>query len=245
MAAKERNTNPVPGDLINLRLIAYNSNNYANVQSIQQVDIYFLDPTGQTCDDDCTKTLIQTLPGSQVITDDVGNYHLPLQTTVPQYVVGNYLDQWTLIFNANDTPSTIQNHFQLYTNLWYTSTTPAVYGFGFNFQPNRIRQGSIKWLIIQIVPNVPRATDLERYYTNLAIAADLKITIQQACGPCLPTEQDLRTIVDAAPVTIRDKVFGFYQLDTTQLDCGIYDVWFELDYAGSIDISPKYQLQVF
>jgi hypothetical protein len=50
-------------------------------------------------------------------------------------------------------------------------------------------------------------------------------------------------------VTVRDKVFGFYKLDTTEdgldLDCGVYDVWFTLSYAGSVEISPKMQFQIF
>lgn len=65
------------------------------------------------------------------------------------------------------------------------------------------------------------------------------------CGPCPPNEQDLRVIIDRALVEERDKVFGFYLLDTKDLDCGIYDIWFELNYADTIEISPRQQIQIF
>ena len=44
MAVKDRMQNPTCGDTIRLRLLTYNSNNRRDVQSIEKVEIYFLDP---------------------------------------------------------------------------------------------------------------------------------------------------------------------------------------------------------
>jgi len=245
MAIKERNQDPVIGDTINLRFISWNGNNFANVSEITKVETYFLDPVGEACATSCDKTLKETFLAASITNGSVGNYLLPLPVASPTYVIGQYQDEWHIIFAENDPVSIITQRFQIFPNLWFTASIPAVYSFDFRFQPNRIRQGSRKHLIIQIIPNVPRATDLERYYTNLAISSDIKISIEQNCGPCAPAEQDLRLIVDKELVTIRDKVFAFYQLDTADLDCGIYHVWFEIEFLGNIDVSPKMQFQIF
>lgn len=247
--AKERNQNPTVGDTINLRMVTMNSNMPRDVTSIDSLEIYRLDPL--TCSDTNTdgRILVQTVDTSSIVQESTGQYLLALTTSSPQYVIGKYLDVWEVIFEPGDSPALIENCFELYPDLWYTSTTPAVYGFNFRFQPNRIRKGSIKWLAIKIEPNVPRATDLERYYTNLAIAGTLKISIEQNCGPCPPLDDGNSIIVEDEVVEVRDKVFGYYKLDTTEngldLDCGIYNIWFELSYGGSIDVSPKSQFLIY
>lgn len=245
MATKERSQNVIVGDTILLRFISWNSNNFANVKEIQKVDIYFLDPAEKSCTEPCGKRLVETIDGSDITLEDVGKYLLTLATSTPTYVIGKYSDEWSVVFEDNDEVSVIDNYFNIYPDLWFTSTMPAVYGFDFRFQPNRIRKGSKKYLIIQIVPNVPRATDLERYYVNLAINSGLSVTIEQACGPCTPAEEDLRLIVEEEEVTVRDGVFGYYLLDTTELDCGIYNLTLRLDYLDSVEISPKMQFQIF
>jgi hypothetical protein len=246
--AKERSQNPTPGDIVNLRLVTFNSNNPANVSSIVQVSIYYLDPTQCTESNPDGRTLIETIPGSSVTSTDTGQYLAELTTTIPAYVIGRYLDIWDVVFATNSQISSITNTFQLYSDLWYTSTMPAVYGFDFQFQPNRIRKGSIKWLIIKIIPNVPHATDLERYYTNLAISSNMTITIEKNCGIC-PQPCDSNFIVEDDLVDVRSKCFGYYQIDTTDdgpgFECGLYDVWFTLSYAGSVDVSPRMQMQIF
>jgi hypothetical protein len=99
--------------------------------------------------------------------------------------------------------------------------------------------------MIEISPNVPTAGELRQYYENLAIVSDLKISIEQRCGDCLPSEQDLRLISDKVLVDYREKRFGFYQLDTEEMDCGIYDVWFQLEFGGNRYISDRYNFQVY
>jgi hypothetical protein len=247
MANKTRNQNPVVGDTINLKLISRNSNNLCDLFNIDHVDIVRID-CSPVCDGEkkeIKEVIVQTIPGTSVERCSEGTYDIDLVTSAPEYIIGNYHDVWYVTYKEGDVQVAHRQDFKINPDLWVLSSTPVVYSFDFRFSPNRIRQGSKKWLIIKIVPNVPRATDLQRYYENIAISADLKISIEQNCGQCMPSEQDLRLIVDEEPVTERDKVFSYFQIDTTEWDCGLYNVWFELDFAGNIEISPKQQFQVF
>lgn len=247
MAIKTRFQNPVVGDTLTLKLYARNSNNFADVYNIDHVDIRM-----ESCPVDCAEkhdvtsdVLIETIPGSAIEHYDTGMYDFGLATSAPLYQIGRYHDIWYVQYNQGDVLSAYKQDFQLYPDLWVLSGAPVVYDFSFRFTPNRMRRGSKKWLVIQIIPNVPRATDLKKYYENIAISADLSISIEQACGACIPAEEDLRLVVDDDPVTERDKVFCYYQIDTTDWDCGIYNVWFKLNFAGNLDISPKQQLQIY
>src|ERR1039457_2703620 len=208
---KFRNQNPVIGDLIRLKFYTQNSNLFSDVFNIDHVEIIEEECKDRLRIDKVDKDIlpIETIPASSIIHDDMGIYHIDLQTSSPQYVIKRYHDVWYTQFREGDVLSPVKQDFQIYPDLWITSPTPVVYSFDFHFTPNRIRQGSIKWLIIQIVPNVPRATDLERYYHNLAISSDLIINIEQNCGPCVPQEEDLRMVVENQPVTERDKVFSY------------------------------------
>jgi hypothetical protein len=250
MAEKERNQNPVIGDTVTLRIITFNSHNMASLNSVEKVEIYRLDQSLCSASNPDGRELVETINAADVTLDSTGNYSVSLPITAPTYTISKYLDVWHVTFRDGDVVSQYENKFEIYPDLWYISTIPAVYGFEFQFQPNRIRKGSVKYLTIKIQPNVPRATELERYYTNLAIQSNLKISIEQNCGHCpIPEESDLRMIVEDELVTIRDRIFGFYKLDTSEdgldLDCGIYNVWFTLAYADSIEISPKMQFQVY
>lgn len=245
MANKTRNQNNVVGDTIALKIYTQNSNNFSDVFAIDHIDIVQEKCEDKTCADPEGNRLIETISADDVVRDETGQYHIDLVTSSPTYTIGKYHDIWHVQFREGDEIALIEQDFSIYPDLWITSPTPVVYSFDFRFTPNRIRQGSIKYLIIQIIPNVPRQTDLERYYHNLAISAELEINIEQNCGPCLPQERDLRLIVEDCPVTERDKVFAYYKLDTTDMDCGIYNVWFKLSYAGSVEISAKSQLQIF
>jgi hypothetical protein len=137
------------------------------------------------------------------------------------------------------------NLFQVYPQLWYSSPIPIVHDFQFFFQPNRMRFGENKWIMIEVVPNVPRATDLARYYENIVISSNLNVSIEQACGPCLPAEEDLRLVVDSQPTEFKEKNRAYYRIDTTTLECGIYNIWFTLFFGGNTYISPKNQFQIY
>jgi hypothetical protein len=241
----ERYQNPVPGDTVNLRLFVYNVNSLTDIQSVEQVDIYFLDKGERTSINPDGRRLIESFPGTGVVAVDTGSYLLPMPTNVDQYLIGRYLDVWTLNVTDIDPVHKIEQFFDIIPDLWYTTPIPVVYDFNFKFQPNRLRHGSRQYLVIEVIPNVPRASDLKSYYENLAIVAQISINIEQTCGPCVPQEEDLRLVVDNEPVPIREKRFAYYKLDTTEMDCGIYNVWFRLEFGDNTYISDKNQIQIF
>jgi len=245
MATKERYQNPVVGDTVVLRLFFYNNNNFADVSEIQKVEIYSVSD-GMSIDDVNARTLVQTIEPQDILQTSTGQYYTEIVINDSQYTIGNYVDIWTVNFNSVfEEISPIVNPFTIYPNLWYTTPIPVVYDFNFAFRPSRLRKGSKRYIIIEITPNVPKGTDLQRYYENLAIVGDTKISIEQRSGSCLPKEADLRLIVDKEPVTYREKKFGYYMIDTTDYEIGIYDIWFELDLGENVYISERNQLQIF
>lgn len=245
MATKERYQNPAVGDTVNLRLFTYNSNNLADLQAISKVDIYVLERDNASAANPDGRRLVETIDGTAVTLEDTGTHLLTLPLGQNVYTIGRYLDVWTVSFSTDEPDASVEQCFEVYPNLWYTTPIPIVYDFQFRFQPNKLRQGSKQYIIIEILPNVPTASDLRAYYENLAIVSDLKISIEQKCGDCLPAEQDLRLIVDKELVDYREKRFGFYQFDTEDLDCGIYDIWFQLDFGGNRYISDRHQFQIY
>jgi hypothetical protein len=249
MAIKERNQNPVVGDVLNLRMFTYNSNHRQSVQNVSKVEIYQLDSTCITKDNPEGRRLIGTIesPDIETVSDDFGgHYKVSIGLLDQVYVIGDYIDVWYVQFNENQS-GTVTNEFKIISDLWYASDMPIVYDFSYGFRPNRIRKGERRWLTVEVIPNVPNASDLQRYYTNLAIASPIKIYIEKTCGECVPAEKDLRMVVSGGQVEHRRDSEGYFFLDTVGLnmDCGIYDVWFELDFGESTYISENLQLQVF
>ncbi len=245
MATKERYQNPVVGDQINLRFFTYNSTNLRDVVGVDEVNIFYLDPNELTAENPDGRRLVETIASSGVTFEDVGTHLINIDVVETKYVIGNYLDILSIRVEADEAAQKIENCFEIFPDLWYTTPIPIVFDFDFHFQPSKFRKGSKQFLIIEIVPNVPRGTDLDRYYQNLAIVSDLKISIEQHCGDCLPAEQDLRVVVDEEAVGFREKRFGYYQFDTEDLSCGIYNVTFKLEFGGNVYISDKMPLQIF
>jgi hypothetical protein len=244
--AKERFQNPTCGDDIQLRLLVYNSNNLRSVKSVDKVEIFFCDPDAVTSTNPDGRTLVETFTESDVTLEDVGKYLLTVTLESPNYTIGQYVDSWTLTFEDGECAvATIENHFSVYPDLWFTTPTPPVYDFKLEFRPNRIRKGSKQYLIIRVTPNVPTKADLNKFYENLAIVSDLRVSIKQVCGECMPVEDDLRLIVDRALIDYREKCFGYYFLDTTELECGIYDVWFELCFGENLFVTEANQLEIY
>jgi len=247
MTDKERSQNPVISDDLTLRLFVFNSNNRANVTKVEQVELFFLDPDEKTEANPLGKRLVKTILSEDVTLVEDGQYSVTFEVESNTFTIGNYIDVWTLQTRECDPLVTVDNPFQILPDLWYTTPLPIAYDFSFGFRPNKLRAGSKRYLIIDIMPNVPRATDLERYFTNLCIVTPLKISIEQACVDCMPKEEDLRLMIDREDVEFRKKAQGFYFLDTVDLDmkCGIYNVWFEMEFGKSTYISDKQQLQIF
>ena len=242
MANKERYQNPVVNDNLTLRLNTYN----ANVFSIDKVDIFYIDPNSISEENPTGEVFIQSFNTSEVSTDGVGEYSVSFDLVKEQYVLGRYVDKWTVVLQENDVPSTIENNFKVYPDLWFTSTKPIIYDFNFGFRPNRLRIGSKRFLVIDIEPNVPYESDLMKYYENVIISSDLNIYMKQTHGKNLPCEEDLRMILDGQAVEFRENNKGYYFLDTVELDLqeGIYDIWFKLVLGESEYISDKNQIQI-
>lgn len=245
MTLKYRYQNPTSGDTIRLSFDVYNSNNFADVTLIDKIEIMLLDPTARTETNHDGRTLVAVIDSSSITHVDTGQYYVDLPLTSPSYVIGNYLDIWHVQFRDDEPLGEVEQTFAVYPDLWITSPVPIVYDFQFQFRPSRWRQGEVKHLQCEIIPLVPRQSDLVRYYANLAIAADISLSIEQHCGPCVPCEEDLRLILDEVPMTYKEKGVAFYKWDTTDLDCGIYDIWAKLEFGDNTFISEKQQLQIF
>jgi len=247
MAFRERTQNPVIGDTVKLRLYVYNSNHREDVHEVKQVEIYFLDPDLVSESNPDGRRLIETIPGSQVTHEDEGEYSVTVTLDDTVYTIGDYRDVWELEIEEDHPESHIENRWCVLPDLWYAGPEPILYDFSFGFRPNRIRVGAKQYLTIDVRPNVPTAPDLERYYKALAIATPLKITIEMACGDCIPAERDLRLVVENESVPMRTNGEAYYFLDTAalELDCGLYNVWFEMDFGESKFLSEKLQLQIF
>jgi|LakMenEpi03Aug12_release.lakeMendotaPanAssembly.Ray.scaffolds.fasta_scaffold08082_10 hypothetical protein len=247
MPTKERFQNPNCGDDLNLRLFAFNSNFKSNFYRVEKVEIYFLDPYEKTEDNPTGKRLVETVDGEDVDNPTVGEYLATVNLESPLYTIGKYLDVWYVKFEESEpcTESTVENYFEVIPNLWFTSTSPNIYDFSFYFKPNKVTKGSKRYIIIEVVPNVPKSEDLQRYYDNIAITSGLKIYLSKNCSNCLEEESDLNTTVDGENVSLREKRFGYYFLDTTDIDVGLYDIWFELTYAENIFVSDKNQIQIY
>lgn len=242
---KERYQNPTLGDTVRLRLFVYNANNLADVVSINSLNLYVCDPTAISMENPLGKTLIAEIDPDQVVHESTGTYYADVVLQEPTFTLGKYTDEWTMTVDSSVPSQVVSNEFKVYPQMWYTTPVPVVYDFSFEFQPNRIRKGSSQYLRVRVTPNVPRATDLARYYENLAIVGDIKVSIEQQCGPCVPAEKDLRTIVDEAPVDYKEKCFGYYKLDTEDMDCGVYSVWFTLCIGGNRYLSDSMNLMIF
>lgn len=243
--AKERYQNPTVNEEINLRLFTYNSNNRKDVQEIEKVEIYVLDPMEKAVDNPEGLRLVEIITSSNIVKEETGQYLISITTQDPLYTIGEYRDKWTVRFEDNDLcTATVTNNFRLYPDLWFTTSVPPIYDFSFNFRPNRIRKGTKRYLLIQVTPNVPRGADIQNYYENLAIVSDLRVSLELACGDCVPAEQDLRLIVDRQLVDYREKMYAYYFIDTSNLDVGIYNIWFELTFGENTFISDKNSLQV-
>ena len=241
----ERFQNPCAGDTVNLRLFSYNGNNLSDFYSVEKVEIYFLDPNEITDTNPEGRRLVQTFTSGAITSEETGKYLLTVELEELRYVIGQYVDVWTVKPTETEPEHAVEQTFQVYPSLWYTTSVPVVYNFKIQFQPNRLRKGSKQYIIAEIIPNVPTAGDLRKYYENLAIVSDLKISLEMQCGECLPAESDLRLILDEVSVDYREKRFGYYQLDTTDMDCGIYDIWFRLDFGGNTYISDRNQFQIY
>ena len=69
--------------------------------------------------------------------------------------------------------------------------------------------------------------------------------MQLNCGDCVKTETDLQLVIDEENVDYREKRYGYYKIDTEDMICGIYDIWFKLEFGGNVYISDRYNFQIY
>ena len=244
--SKERFQNPVCGDTVNLRLFTYNSNNKRDIQSIEKVEIYIYDKTEISDTNPSGLRLVKTIDGEDVVREDTGTYLLEVDIESPLFTIGDYQDVWYVNFEDTEcATATVANDFVVYPDLWFTTTSPPFYDFSFRFSPNKIRKGSKRYIVINVIPNVPKGNIITKYYENLAIVSDLKVSIEMSCGKCLPQEKDLRLIVDKETVLYKENGQALYFIDTEDMEEGIYNIWFELTFGENTFISEKDSFQIF
>lgn len=241
----ERRQNPHVNDHINLRMLVFNGNMPANIHSVVKVEIFIYDQYAVTDTNPDGRRLVQTIDGSEVINYQEGSYLLNVHLEADTYVIGKYVDVWTIKPSVDEPELTIEQIFRIYPSIWYTAPTPAVFDFNFGIRPNSLRKGSKQYLGIEIIPNVPNVEELRRYYESMAIEGTLKITIVQVSGHCLPKEEDLRLLVEDEVVLQRDGRFAYYKLDTTDLEIGIYEVSFKLEMGENVYLSERYKIGIY
>lgn len=242
---KTRGQNVRVNDTIRLKLFVYNGSEPSNVESVDKVDIYRLYAVPSTTDNPYGKLLVETIDGSNVTIDTEGEYYVDLTLTSPTYTIDRYSDEWSLRFNADLPVGVSEQLFRVYSDAWFTDSRPVIHDFNFSFTPNKFISGSKKYIEIEVTPKVPHNSDKLKYYQNLVSAGVLYISMEQSCGECVPEEEDLRLVLDKEIITERDFCRGYYQIDTTDLDCGIYHIWFQLDLGTNIYISDKQPFQIF
>lgn len=245
MSAKERFQNPAVGDDLTLRLFSFNSNAPRDFSAVEKVDLYFLDPTEVSESNPDGRVLLKTIQSSNITKDRTGEYSINVNLAADFFVIGSYKDVWTVVMQDGMPSSTIEQWFEVHPNLWFTTPCPLAYDFSFDFRPNKIRKGARRYLIINVTPNVPSAPDLMKYYAALIVSSPIKIYIEMVCGQCMPEETDLRMVVEGDSVVYRERNDAFYQIDTADLDEGIYDVWFEMELGDNIYVSDRQQLQIY
>jgi len=243
MAVKQRGQSIRINDTLQLKLFLYNGSVPTDASEIEKVDIYRLFATEQTNENPNGKLLVETV--CDISHDGDGAYSINTELTSPNYTIGRYSDEWTVTYDETLPSGISEQYFSIQPDAWFADSRPIVYDFEFELLPNKVVSGSKRYLTIDISPSVPKNTDKFNYYRNLVSSSDLYITIEQNCGQCMPEEEDLRKVVDRELVTERDLCLGYYFLDTTDMDCGIYHVWFDLELGPNIYVSEKQPLQVF
>lgn len=243
--ARERFGNPVLDEEVILRLFVFNANKMADLKKVEKIDIYKLDDVPSTPENPDGRRFIKTINPEEITLDSTGTYSTNLLLEEPLFTLGRYIDEWHIQFEDCDTSTVQENFFEIKRDLWFTDVAPIVHDFEFNFQPNRMVKGSKKYITIEAKPIVPRGTDLERYYQNLITVSEILVTIEMKCSDCLPEEKDLRIICEEEPASFRDGCFAYFFVDTTDLDCGLYNVQFTLNMGPNKFVSDKQQFLIF
>lgn len=243
---KERHQNPTCGDTVSLRLFTYNNNDKQNIQLISKIEIYISEDNLISINNPEGLRLVKIIENSEIVNNAVGEYYTQVLLEYPIYTIGKYKDIWHVTFdNSNCNSSKIENNFEILSDIWFTDTDNPIYDFNFSLRPNKIKKGTKRYLIINVIPNIKQGHSILPYYENLALSSDLKVSIEIECGKCMPQEQDLRLIVDQELVKYKEKNSAYYFIDTEDYKEGIYNIWFELSFQNNVFISDKLTFEIF
>ena len=115
MSTLERYQNCVIGSTVNLRFFTYNSNNRQDLYEVQKVEIWYLDPEEVTETNTDGRRLIETI--TTITNPEVGEYLISVDLTDGEYVIGNYLDIWYVVFEDGEDPVEETKQFEIYPDL--------------------------------------------------------------------------------------------------------------------------------
>lgn len=246
---KERFQNPNCGDQIRLRLFSFNSNQKKNVFSIEKVEIIYLDENEKTEQNPTGEVLYKTINQNLIQNPSEGEYYIEFtineNDSGDPFIIGKYIDRWYIQFENNETctKNQINNFFEVYPSIWFTSSGPNIYDFDFKFKPNKITKGSKRYIVAEIRPITPAIDSIKQYYNSIAITGNLKINIQKSCSNCPEEENEL--IIEDQLIEFREQNLGYYLLDTEEMEEGTYDIWFRLEHGELVYISEKNQLSIY
>ena len=250
--AKERFQSVTLNEEINLDFYSYQNNSLIDVESIQKIEIYFLDPSQVSKTNPQGRRIKQVIQPGSITNIATGHYRTTIALDDSLFEVGNYIDVWYVKFNDYDPKYIkIENQFVVSTDLRETWDKPFVYDITFAFNPKKIMLGSKKYLKIQFYPTIPIEKDiLDRFYFNLKTTQNLYIRIEQIEGCGYDSgfrEMNIKTEPEWDEVEVRGDNEAYYLLDTTEngeYPLGIYTVQFKILLDGQEILSPKFYLQV-
>lgn len=254
---RERYQRPVLGDTVKLKILVYSSNQKANAHQVLGVTIFYLDIDQRSEGNPDGRIEVAAVLPANISNDAPGEYSVDLELNQVDFRIGDYVDRWEFLFeDADNYPGIIENDFTVYRDLWYTSPKPLIYELGFNLSPNKIVQGTRKYLRVDLDVYAPDASTREAYYYSLATMADVHISIVQDEGEGYdPQVPGNNTIVNWSPVQFREDNSGYYLLDTSvdprpqmngaAMPNGIYLVQFRAGLGETLHLSPRFHLQIY
>jgi len=260
MATVERYQSAVLGDTINLDFYAYNNNALVDINEIQRVEIYFLDPNSITEDNTDGRTIKAIVLPANITTVGTGHYRVVLELSDSLFEVGNFIDVWRIKYNSYDDFFPTENQFKVSSDLRETHDRPFIYDCDFSFSPKKITKGSKQYLKIGFRPTVH--TDIgtgviqqelfDRFYYNLKRTGGLYIRIELMEGCGYNSEfplANVKTDPEWTAVDIRGDNEAYYLLDVTEnqsdYDLGVYYIQFKATIQGQEIISRKFFLQIY
>jgi hypothetical protein len=258
---KYRYQSIVFGNTVYLDLYNYNNNQPMNLFDIQQVEVYFLDPTSVSPHNPDGRIIKTIVSPSGIENVEEGHYRVQVQLDPDLYEIGSYVDLWKIKHNSyEDQYSLRENQFKVQPELVATTDRPFAYDVAFSFSPKKMTKGSKQYLKIGFKPVVHIDIGneniinkmMDQFYYNLKASGGLyvKIELMEGCGynSEFPLA-NIKTDPEWDLVEVRGDNEAYYMLDSSEdqddYDLGIYQVQFKCLVQGQTILSRKFYLQIF